>query len=172
VLFGAALGNVIRGVPIDGSGKFSMSLFTHFGVRGRVGILDWYTLSVAVLTTVLLSAHGALYLRLKTTGPVHDRSERLARGLWMLALVLFAAVSAETWIVRPGLYSAMLARPAAWLAIALVWWPIAFGLAWIYFFLVMRNFAGKIPVGSDPPSRPHGLNAKVTKITSVPKKTF
>jgi cytochrome bd-type quinol oxidase subunit 2 len=28
VLFGAALGNVIRGVPLDESGKFSMSLFT------------------------------------------------------------------------------------------------------------------------------------------------
>ena len=37
VLFGAALGNVIRGVPLDESGKFSMSLFTDFGVRGRVG---------------------------------------------------------------------------------------------------------------------------------------
>ena len=49
VLFGAALGNVIRGVPLDESGKFSMSLFTDFGVRGRVGILDWYTVSVAVL---------------------------------------------------------------------------------------------------------------------------
>ena len=35
---------------------------------GRVGILDWYTLSVAVFTTVLLAAHGATYLRLKTTG--------------------------------------------------------------------------------------------------------
>ena len=79
VLFGAALGNVIRGVPLDESGKFSMSLFTDFGVRGRVGILDWYTVSVAVFTTVLLSAHGATYLRLKTTGQVHQRSERLAR---------------------------------------------------------------------------------------------
>ena len=86
VLFGAALGNVIRGVPLDESGKFSISLFTDFGVRGRVGILDWYTVSVAVFTTVLLSAHGATYLRLKTIGRVHERSERLARGLWAAAL--------------------------------------------------------------------------------------
>ena len=82
VLFGAALGNVIRGVPLDASGKFTMSLFTDFGVRGRVGILDWYTVSVAVFTTVLLAAHGATYLRLKTTGQLHERSERLARWLW------------------------------------------------------------------------------------------
>ena len=111
VLFGAALGNVIRGVPLDESGKFSMSFFTHFGVRGRVGILDWYTVSVAVFTTVLLSAHGATYLRLKTLGRVHQRSERLARWLWATALVLFAVISLETWVVRPALYEAMIERP-------------------------------------------------------------
>ena len=89
-------------------------------MRGRVGILDWYTLSVAVFTTVMLAAHGATYLRLKTIGPVHERSERLARGLWTAALVLFPVISLETWIVRPALYAAMVARPAAWLAVAVV----------------------------------------------------
>jgi len=131
VLFGAALGNVIRGVPLDESGKFTMSLFTHFGVRGRVGILDWYTVSVAVFTTVLLSAHGATYLRLKTTGQVHRRSERLARRLWTTAFVLFAVISLETWVVRPALYEAMAERPVAWLAIAAVLggaWALLTGL--------------------------------------------
>jgi len=73
-----------------------MSLFTDFTARGRVGILDWYTLSVAVFATVLLSAHGATYLRLKTVGPVHERSERLTRVLWLITAVLFVAHSAET----------------------------------------------------------------------------
>ena len=120
VLFGAALGNVIRGVPLDQSGKFSMSLFTDFGVRGRVGILDWYTVSVAVFTTVLLSAHGATYLRLKTLGQIHERSERLARWLWGTSIVLFSVISLETWVVRPAMYSAMIERPLAWLAVAVV----------------------------------------------------
>ena len=118
VLFGAALGNVIRGVPLDASGRFAMSLFTDFGVRGRVGILDWYTVSTAVFTTVLLAAHGSTYLRLKTTGTLHHRSERLARQLWSVTLALFAVVSIQTWIVRPALYQAMTGRPLAWLAVA------------------------------------------------------
>jgi cytochrome d ubiquinol oxidase subunit II len=146
VLFGAALGNVIRGVPLDESSKFSMPLFTDFGVRGRVGILDWYTVSVAVLTTVLLAAHGATYLRLKTTARVHQRSERLARWLWAAALVLFAVVSLETWIVRPALYSAMIERPLAWLAIAIVVagaWGLVTGLSGTG---EIRAFAGSCAV--------------------------
>jgi cytochrome d ubiquinol oxidase subunit II len=118
-------------VPLDGSGKFSMSLFTDFGVRGLVGILDWYTLSVALFTTVLLAAHGATYLRLKTTGRVHHRSERLSRWLWMGAAVLFPAISLETWVVRPALFAAMAERPVAWLAMAVVaggTWAVTTGL--------------------------------------------
>ena len=120
ILFGTALGNVIRGVPIDGSGMFSMSLFTDFTARGRVGILDWYTLSVAVFATVLLSAHGATYLRLKTVGPVHERSERLARLLWLVTALLFVVVSVETSVVRPDLFQALLQRPLAWMSVIVI----------------------------------------------------
>ena len=120
LLFGLAIGNVIRGVPLDGSGKFSMPLFTDFGVHGRVGILDWYTLSVAVFATVLLAAHGATYLRLKTDGPVHERSTRWAHRLWMAAAVLFVVITFETAVVRPEFYQAMVERPLVWLSIAAI----------------------------------------------------
>ena len=116
VVFGAAIGNVIRGVPLDRTGAFSMPLFTDFGVRGHVGILDWYTLSVAMFTTALLSAHGATYLRLKTSGRVHERSERWARRLWLVAALLFAVIAIQTGIVRPDFYPAMWRRPVAWLS--------------------------------------------------------
>ena len=49
VLFGAALGNLIRGLPIDADGWFSLALFTDFTRRSPVGILDWYTVSAGVL---------------------------------------------------------------------------------------------------------------------------
>lgn len=131
VLFGAALGNVIRGVPIDGTHQFSMSLFTNFGVTGRVGILDWYTLSVALLTTAIVGAHGATYLLVKTDGVVLDRSRVWSRRLWILATLLFVVVSFETTVVRPDLYRTMAQRPLAWLAVVLALggvWAIATGL--------------------------------------------
>jgi cytochrome bd ubiquinol oxidase subunit II len=118
VLFGAALGNVLRGVPLDGTGQFSMSLFTDFGVRGRVGILDWYTVSVAVFTTVLIAAHGGTYLELKTTGRVHERSAAWARRLWIATAFLFVVITIQTHVVRPDLYGALIRRPSGWLAMA------------------------------------------------------
>lgn len=71
ILFGAAAGNLARGVPLDDHGNFSMAFFTDFGVRGDVGSLGWYTVSIAVFALVLLAAHGATCLTLKTEGPVH-----------------------------------------------------------------------------------------------------
>src|SRR5262249_39784986 len=40
ILFGAAAGNLARGVPLDAQGNFSMAFFTNFRVRGSVGLLD------------------------------------------------------------------------------------------------------------------------------------
>ena len=37
VLFGTAGGNLVRGVPLDEHGSFTMAFFTNFGIRGDVG---------------------------------------------------------------------------------------------------------------------------------------
>ncbi len=61
ILFGAALGNLSRGVPIEDNGMFSMAFFTNFspwgttgadGRLGHVGLLDWYTVSMGVVVLV------------------------------------------------------------------------------------------------------------------------
>jgi len=115
VLFGAAGGNVARGVPLDAHQNFSMAFFTDFGVRGNVGLLDWYTVSVALFATVLLAAHGATYLTLKTDGAVHDRSEVYAKWLWAATAPLLIVISLESWFVRPELVSQGITNPFSWL---------------------------------------------------------
>ena len=117
ILFGAAAGNVARGVPLDAQGNFSMAFFTDFNVRGYVGLLDWYTVSIAVLATVVLAAHGATYLTLKTEGPVHDRSEKYAKCLWTVVVPLSLAVLVESRIVRPDLPGRALSNPFWWLGL-------------------------------------------------------
>ncbi len=115
ILFGAAGGNVARGVPLNASGTFSMAFFTDFRTEGNVGLLDWYTISIAVLAAVMMAAHGATYLMLKTEGPVHDRSEVFARWLWAVLVPLVLVISVETWFVRPDLPGHALRNPVCWL---------------------------------------------------------
>ncbi len=119
ILFGAAAGNVARGVPVDAQGNFAMAFFTDFNVRGYVGLLDWYTVSIAILAAVMLAAHGATYLTLKTEGPVHDRSEKYAKYLWTAIVPLGLAVLVESRIVRPDLPGHALSNPFWWLGLVI-----------------------------------------------------
>ena len=120
ILFGAAAGNVARGVPLDANGTFSMAFFTDFGVHGNVGLLDWYTVSVAIFAVVMFAAHGATYLTLKTEGPVHDRSATWANYLWATATPLFLAIAVESWTVRPDLRGLAIHRPFCWLGLLII----------------------------------------------------
>ena len=119
VLLGAALGNLLRGLPLGPSGKFSLAFFTDFRAEGNVGILDWYTIAVAVFTVVCLAAHGASYLVWRTEGAVHDRSVGLARKLWIAVFVLMPVITLATAVVRPELFTEMIQRPLAWIAVVM-----------------------------------------------------
>jgi cytochrome d ubiquinol oxidase subunit II len=120
ILFGAAAGNVARGVPVDAQGNFSMAFFTNFNVRGHVGLLDWYTVSIAILATVMLAAHGATYLTLKTEGPVHDRCQKYAKYLWAACVPLLLVILVESRIVRPDLPGRALSSPFWWIGLAVI----------------------------------------------------
>jgi cytochrome d ubiquinol oxidase subunit II len=119
ILFGAAIGNVIRGMPLKPDSPLSLPLFTDFGLRGGLGILDWYTVSTAIFTLTCLCAHGASYLALKAEGEVYRRAAMLAKWLWPGTVLLLLVVSLETFYVRPALFTGMAERPLAWLALAL-----------------------------------------------------
>src|SRR5882762_5687640 len=43
IFYGAALANVIRGVPLRPDGYFFLPLWTNWQPAGSPGILDWYT---------------------------------------------------------------------------------------------------------------------------------
>lgn len=115
VLLGAALGNVLRGVPLGADGRFELPLFTHFGTQNPVGILDWYTVLVGVFALVALMAHGSLFLMWRTEGEVQARSASLAPKLWAAVGVLWILVAAATNAVNPSVFAGSLRSPLAML---------------------------------------------------------
>ena len=120
IVLGAALGNVLRGVGLDGQGAFTTPLFGNFRANvERPGVLDWYTAGVGVFTAATLAAHGLGYLRWKTSGAVQRRCAQAALPVWTLVGALFLIGTFATARVRPLLFSALIARPWSWPFIAL-----------------------------------------------------
>jgi cytochrome d ubiquinol oxidase subunit II len=115
IFFGAALGNVVRGVPLDASGDFFLPLWTNFQPGADAGILDWYTVLCAVTAFAVLTLHGASWLALKTTGPVNERAGRIAAIAWWGALAAAAAITVASFAVQPRLAQSFRERP--WLLI-------------------------------------------------------
>src|SRR5438477_9619980 len=119
LFFGAALGNLIRGLPLDARGWFGLPLFTDWSTRPPVGILDWYTALSGLFALGQLALHGAHYLALRTNGPVQERCRRIARALAWIVTLAWPLVTVATVAVFPALWRAFLTRPFAWLGFAL-----------------------------------------------------
>jgi cytochrome d ubiquinol oxidase subunit II len=101
VFLGAALGNVVRGVELDGDGHFFLGMATNFSGHPPFGVLDWFTTLTGVTALAVLARHGALWLHWRTTGAVAERSGRLARRLTLACLILGAGLSAATFWIQP-----------------------------------------------------------------------
>ncbi len=135
IFFGAALGNVIRGVALEGNHTFFAPLWTNFRVDSTPGILDWYTVECAILALAVLCLHGALYIAMKTEGALQARMRRFARWLWPAVGALSIAALASSLAIRPELLDNYRAVPVAWL----IPLAVAASLAAIIFFAATQR---------------------------------
>jgi len=111
IFFGAALGNVVRGVPLDANGEFFLPLWTDFRAGQDAGILDWYTILVALAALASLAMHGALWIALKTQGPVELRARKIAKILWWPVLLAVILITLASFHVQPHLKETFHERP-------------------------------------------------------------
>jgi cytochrome d ubiquinol oxidase subunit II len=90
VLWGIAVANMVRGVPLDARHEYTGDLWTLLNPYGLLG---------GATTLVLFAAHGAVFLALKTSGEVRQRARRLATRTGLAATALAVLFLATT----PGL---------------------------------------------------------------------
>ena len=102
IFFGAALANVLRGVPLQTDGYFFLPLWTNWQPGLHPGILDWYTVIGGLVALVALTLHGALWLTIKTSGDLAQRARRIVTPLWLALAALTVVSLAATIIVRPA----------------------------------------------------------------------
>jgi cytochrome bd ubiquinol oxidase subunit II len=111
IFFGAALGNVVRGVPLDGRGYFFEPLWTNFTFADTAGILDWYTILIGVAAYFALAVHGALWVSYKCEGAIADRSRRIARLGGGGVMLMTAIVTALSLRIQPQILINLAGHP-------------------------------------------------------------
>jgi cytochrome d ubiquinol oxidase subunit II len=135
IFFGAALGNVIRGVPFNAERYFFEPLWTTFTVGPNPGILDWYTVLTGVMALATLTLHGALYVATKTRGNVANRARRAAALAWWAVAGLTILGLLATLSIRPQI----LDNYKASIAGAVFPVIVAVSLLGMFYFRIQRN---------------------------------
>ncbi len=111
LLVGVALGNVIRGVPMDANGDYTGTFMQ---------LLNPYSLLVGITGLFLIASHGASWLAVKTEGPLHDRTVRWRTPLFLVCAALLVATSVATIATVSRASDNVFGSPAGWLFLVLL----------------------------------------------------
>lgn len=111
VLFGVAIGNILRGIPINSEGTFTGSFF---------GLLNPYAILVGVLSLVMFTMHGSIYLAMKTTGGQKTRLKNLTPKLWITFVAVYLLATLYTFFEAPFLFDGILSSPLFWVLLVLL----------------------------------------------------
>lgn len=99
ILWGVAVTNILRGVPINADMQYVGTFFD---------LLSPYTLVGGLTTLCLFTLHGALYLTLKTEGTMVERAWGIAKTVGPIALVVLVVLAAMTYL-QTDLFASTLA---------------------------------------------------------------
>jgi cytochrome d ubiquinol oxidase subunit II len=116
IFFGAALANVIRGVPLGTDHYFYLPLWTNWRIGADPGILDWYTVIGGVMALLALALHGSLYLILKTEQDLRRRARIAVKRLLPLVSIATVLAIPATVLARPDSLHNYREHPASFLA--------------------------------------------------------
>ena len=108
VLFGVAVGNILRGIPISADGVFTGNF---------ASLLNPFSLLVGALSLSMCTMHGAIYLMMKTENDYRDRLEKIIPGLWIAFVLLYLLTTAVSIFVCPVQFFNAVGRPVSWIAL-------------------------------------------------------
>jgi cytochrome d ubiquinol oxidase subunit II len=106
LLYGVAVGNVVRGLPLDATGTFTGSF---------LGLLNPYALLVGLVTLAFFTMHGAAFLCLKSDGEHRERMRLWTLRAWGGFVALYLAASVWSLRVAGYAFDAAVHRPLFWI---------------------------------------------------------
>ncbi|MCX6149538.1 MAG: cytochrome d ubiquinol oxidase subunit II [Ignavibacteriales bacterium] len=162
LLYGVAMGNILRGLPVeikDGLVSTSISF---------LGLLNPYAILVGLISLVLFTMHGAIYMTLKCEGAQRERMVSWINKTWIAFIVLYLLATISSFFVAPYLFVGMLKNPLFWLLFILlfasiIYIPIAvkavkFGKAFIASSVTITSMIGLTALSLFPRLVPSSIN--------------
>ncbi|QTA79140.1 Cytochrome bd ubiquinol oxidase, subunit beta [Desulfonema limicola] len=174
VLFGVAFANIFKGIPIDANGIYHGNLYS---------LLNFYGLLGGLLFLLLFLEHGALWLAIRTEGDLHERTSKMANGLWWIlltvALIFLIASKYETnlydnYYEKPVLFILVLVNLAAFLQIKYflmqkkyltAWFSSSLAIVCCTFFGLIGLFPTVFPSSIDPAYSLTAFNSSSSPLT-------
>ncbi|HEY3294490.1 MAG TPA: cytochrome d ubiquinol oxidase subunit II [bacterium] len=121
VLLGIAFGNILRGLPLDQQGNYTGSFF---------GLLNPFSVLVGLVSLAAFTAHGAIFLAMKSDGELLKRLSALIPKLWLSFVALYLVASVTAVFTAPLLFDDSLSDPLFWILLlplvgAMLYMPVA-----------------------------------------------
>lgn len=166
LLVGVALGNVIRGVPMDAQGNYIGTFWD---------LLNPYALLVGVTGLALLVQHGAAWLSVKAEGELHDRVWSYRKVSFWLCAVLAMATSLATIFTVSRASDNVFGSVVGWLFLAVflvgvlstIWQMYKGGelMSFVGSAIIIIGLAGIAAVGNFPDMVPARGTPPATSLT-------
>ncbi|TSA30736.1 MAG: cytochrome d ubiquinol oxidase subunit II [Verrucomicrobiaceae bacterium] len=109
LLIGVAMGNIVRGIPLDADHEFAGTF---------LGLLNPYSLLMGITTVLLFAMHGAIYLTMKTEGELLEIVSGWVPRLIGFFLASYFLFNLYTLVEVPWVLETVRARPYVFLVVA------------------------------------------------------
>lgn len=109
ILFGVAIGNIMRGLPIE---LINGKITSHITF---LGLLNPYAILIGILSLSLFTMHGSIYLTLKTDGVHRKKMVELANKTWISTVVLYVIATITSFFNAPHLFQGILNNLLFWI---------------------------------------------------------
>lgn len=111
ILFGVAIGNILRGIPIDDRGMFTGSF---------LGLLNPYSILIGLLSCITFLMHGAIYLSMKSEGAQKNKAIKIASTAWYGFVLLYLAATLSSMLTSPFLFEKLFPNLLFWITFLLL----------------------------------------------------
>lgn len=111
LLFGVAIGNIVRGVPVDTQGEFAGTFFT---------LLNPFALLIGVLGLSMFLKHGAAWVALRTEGALQKRAAKVLSVTHWIFVALFVVATIVAITTQAEQARRVVGNPIGWVMIVLI----------------------------------------------------